>query len=266
MKKSVFLLLGISLIAAFGLASCKNQKSGKVLTVGATLEPHAELLNYIKSDFEKKGYELKVVEFNDYLTPNSALISGDLDANFFQHIQYLESNADWNKVLASAFGVHIEPLGLYSRKYKDLSEIPNGATIAIPNDPSNGGRALLLLQSAGLITLDKKAGFTATALDIVDNPKNIKIVPIEAAQLPRTLDDVDVSAINGNFALEAHLKPAKDAFFLEGSDSPYVNIVTVKKGDENDPRIIALKEVLLSDKVRKYIADRWQDGSVIAIF
>jgi D-methionine transport system substrate-binding protein len=233
--------------------------------VGATPVPHAELLNLVKDDLAAEGITLKVVEFNDYVQPNSALIAGDLDANFFQHVPYLESNADWKNGLASAFGVHVEPLGLYSNKVKNVSELPNGAVVAIPNDPTNGGRALLLLQSKGLLTLKAGAGLTATPLDITGNPKNFKFQELEAAQLPRSLADVDAAVINGNYALEAGINPVRDSLILEGADSPYVNIVVVKKGNENDPRFAALKKALLSKKVKDHILSRY-DGGVVAVF
>ncbi|MDR2193899.1 MAG: MetQ/NlpA family ABC transporter substrate-binding protein [Treponema sp.] len=246
------------------------QKDGGVkqqtLKIGATPVPHAELLTLIKDDLKAQGVTLDVIEYNDYVQPNEALIRGDLDANFFQHIPYLESNAEWSAALVSAFGVHIEPFGLYSKKYTTLADIPDGALIAIPNDPSNGGRALLLLQAHGVITLKAGAGLEATVLDIAENPKNIQFSELEAAQLPRSLDDVDAATINGNYALQAGFNPLTDSLIIEGSESPYVNIVVVKKGAENDPRIQALKKSLLSQKVKEYIAKTWTDGSVVAIF
>jgi len=269
MKKMTSLLIaGVLVLAAIQTVQAKGieeQNSGNVLSVGATPVPHAELLNLIKDDLAAKGYTLKVVEFTDYVQPNVAVISGDLDANFFQHIPYLETNAEWSSKLVSAFGVHVEPFGLYSAKYKSVSSLPNGATIAIPNDPSNGGRALLLLQSKGLIKLKAGVGLTATPRDITDNPKNFKFRELEAAQLPRSLQDVDAATINGNYALGAGLNPVKDSLIIEGADSPYVNIVVVQKGKENDPRIIALKNALLSKKVKDYI-DKKYGGGVISVF
>jgi len=243
----------------------KSEKSGSTLTVGATPVPHAELLNLIKEDLAAQGITLKVVEFTDYVQPNSALISGDLEANFFQHIPYLESNADWTSRLVSAFGVHVEPFGLYSSKFKNIADLPNGASIAIPNDPTNGGRALLLLQSKGLITLRAGAGLNATSRDIVENPKNFRFRELEAALLPRSLNDVDAAAINGNFALQAGFNPINDALIIEGADSPYVNIIVVRKGSEQDPKIIALKNALLSQKVKDYIRNNY-NGGVVAVF
>jgi D-methionine transport system substrate-binding protein len=268
-KKLLGLLVTGALILALGSTGCKASKpaaKGSTLAVGATPVPHAELLSLVKDDLAAQGITLKVVEFTDYVQPNTALISGDLDANFFQHIPYLASNEDWNAKLVSAFGVHIEPFGLYSTKYKKIEDLPSGASIAIPNDPSNGGRALLLLQAQGLITLKEGAGLTATSRDVTGNPKNFKFQELEAAQLPRSLGDVDAAAINGNYALEAGLNPLKDSLIIEGADSPYVNIVVTQKGRENDANIQALQKALLSDKVKNYINEKWSDGSVVPVF
>jgi len=270
MKKLISLLVAGVLILALNhtveaRGSTQSQSSGSVLTVGATPVPHAELLNLIKDDLAAQGITLKVIEFNDYVQPNSALISGDLDANYFQHIPYLETNAEWSAKLVSAFGVHVEPFGLYSSKHKSINDLPNGATITIPNDPSNGGRALLLLQSKGLITLKDGVGLTATPRDITSNPKNFRFQELEAAQLPRSVLDVDAAAINGNYAIEAGFNPVKDSLIIEGAESPYVNIVVVQKGKENDPRIVALKNALLSQKVKNFISSHY-DGGVIAVF
>jgi len=268
MKKLLSLLIAGVLVLALNHtveAKGNSEKSGSVLSVGATPVPHAELLNLIKSDLVANGITLKVVEFTDYVQPNVAVLSGDLDANFFQHIPYLDSNKEWSSRLVSAFGVHVEPFGLYSSKYKNINDLPNGATIAIPNDPSNGGRALLLLQSKGLITLRAGVGLTATPRDVTGNPKNFRFRELEAAQLPRSLQDVDAATINGNYALEAGFNPVRDSLIIEGADSPYVNIVVVQKGMENDPRIIALKNALLSRKVKDYIGSHY-DGGVAAVF
>jgi len=271
MKKRIFISLFIAsvLLVVFTQTVMTrgntNTASTQTLTVGATPVPHAELLNLIKDDLAAQGITLKVVEFTDYVQPNSALISGDIDANFFQHIPYLESNADWTSRLSSAFGVHIEPIGLYSSKYKNIADLPNNATIAIPNDPTNGGRALLLLQSNGLIVLRDGAGLEATSRDIISNPKNFRFIELEAALLPRSLNDVDAAIINGNFALQAGFNPVNDALIIEGADSPYVNIVVVRRGSEQDAKIIALRNALLSQKVKDYI-NRSYSGGVVPIF
>ena len=270
MKKSlVSLLVAGALITGLGLpvyAGGKSDAGNQTLTVGATPVPPADLLNLVKEDLAAQGITLKVVEFTDYLTPNTAVLAGDIDANFFQHIPYLASNDEWAEKLVSAFGVHVEPFGLYSNSIKNLADLKDGATIAIPNDPSNGGRALLLLASNGVITLKPGTGITATSRDIAANPKNLKFRELEAAQLPRSLPDVDAATINGNYALDAGLIPSRDSIIIEGAESPYVNIVVVKKGNETDARIQALKAALRSAKVKDYITKTWSDGSVVAIF
>ncbi|MCL2479032.1 MAG: MetQ/NlpA family ABC transporter substrate-binding protein [Treponema sp.] len=264
MKKIFLVTAGLLAMGVFLFATGSSDAS-KTLTVGATPVPHAELLNLVKDDLAAQGINLVVREFNDYVQPNEALIAGDLDANFFQHDPYLQSNANWKARLVSAFGVHVEPLGLYSTRYKNINDLPMGANIAIPNDPTNGGRALLLLQSKGLITLSPNAGLTATVRDIVANPRNYRFTELEAAQLPRSLNDVDAAIINGNYALEAGLNPVRDSLIIEGADSPYVNTVVVRKGMENDPRIKALETALRSQKVKDYINTHYE-GGVVAVF
>jgi D-methionine transport system substrate-binding protein len=265
MKKSIFgLLMAAGLTCALG-QPVEAHSSNQTLTVGATAVPHAELLNLVKDDLAAAGITLRVVEFSDYVQPNAALLAGDLDANFFQHLPYLESNPEWKNALVSAFGVHVEPLGLYSNSARVIANLKRRATIAIPNDPTNGGRALLLLQANGLITLKPNTGLTATPLDIRRNPKNLRFQELEAAQLPRVLADVDAAVINGNYALEAGINPVEDSLIIEGADSPYVNIVAVRKGSETDPRILALKTALQSQKVKDYIAATY-NGGVVATF
>jgi len=262
MKKTLKFLLALALILS--LTACAGKKESE-LTIGATPVPHAQLLELVRDDLAAAGITLRIVEFTDYVQPNMALIAGDLDANFFQHIPYLETNAEWSSRLASAFGVHIEPFGLYSTKYNNITDLPNGATIAIPNDPSNGGRALLLLQSSGLITVRPEAGLRATPRDVVNNPRNFRFQELEAAQLPRSLQDVDAATINGNFALQAGFNPLRDSLVIEGADSPYVNIVAVQRGNENDSKIIALRNALLSPKVRDHINNTY-NGGVAPVF
>jgi D-methionine transport system substrate-binding protein len=257
--------LAVSPLSAGGKKDVSSGTGPVRLSVGATPVPHAELLELIKDDLAAQGITLNVVEFTDYVAPNTALMAGELDANFFQHIPYLNSNPEWTARLVSAFGVHVEPFGLYSASITDIADLPNGATIAIPNDPTNEGRALLLLAARGLITLRLDAGLEATPLDITDNPRGLQFRELEAAQLPRSLGDVTAAAINGNYALQAGLNPAADALIIEGSESPYVNIVVVQKGRENDPAILALNNALRSQKVRDYIAATWS-GSVVAVF
>jgi D-methionine transport system substrate-binding protein len=267
MKRLSFVVLAALLTASVVFAGGAKQKSAKTLRIGASPTPHAELLNLVKEDYAALGYELRVIEFTDYVTPNTALIAGDLDANYFQTLPYLESNEDWKAKLSFLWGVHIEPFGLYSTKYKSVAEIPSGATIAIPNDPANGGRALLLFQANGLLTVNPAAGLSPTDLDITENPRNFRFRALEAAQLPRSLGDVDAACINGNYAIEARIHPARDALIIEGADSPYVNGLVVRKGDETDPRIAALEQVLRSQKVKDYIANNTDfAGGVVAAY
>jgi D-methionine transport system substrate-binding protein len=258
-KRIIPVLLSILL-----LTGC-SPKEQTTLTIGASPVPHAELLNLIKGDLLRDGVFLKIVEFTDYVMPNSALLYGDIDANFTQHLPYLNSNPEWAEKLRPAFGVHVEPFGLYSRRHKSIEILPDGALIAIPNDPTNGGRALLLLEANKLIALRKGAGLQATEKDIAVNPRKFKFRALEAAQLPRALINVDAAAINGNYAMDAGLNPVKDSLIIEDAKSPYVNIVAVRSGMENDPRIAALQKALLSPKVKKYIEETYR-GGVVTVF
>ncbi|MBR2519532.1 MAG: MetQ/NlpA family ABC transporter substrate-binding protein [Selenomonadaceae bacterium] len=237
------------------------------IKIGATPAPHAEILEQIKPDLKAQGVNLEIVEFNDYVQPNIALNDKELDANFFQHEPYLKDFVkEHNDMkLKNAGGVHVEPMGIYSSKIKELKDLADGASVSIPNDPTNGGRALLLLQKAGLLKLKDGVGADATVQDIADNPKKLVIQEVEAAQLPRTLDDVDIAIINTNFALNAQLNPIKDALFIEDKDSPYVNIVTVRDGDENRDDIKKLMTALRSDKVKKFIEEKYK-GAIVAAF
>lgn len=266
MKKILSITLVLLLAFSLFAAGTKEQATSKTIVVGATPEPHAAFLNLIVEDLAAEGYTLKVQEFTDYVTPNEALESGELDANFFQHIPYLESfNKEKGYHLANAGGIHVEPFALYSKKYKALTDLPNGATIAIPNDPTNEGRALLLLQSAGLLTLAANAGLEATPLDVTANPKNFKFREIEAASLPRVLQDVDAAIINGNYAIPAGLIATRDGLIVEGSDSPYVNIVAVKQGRESDAAIVALVKSLRGEKIKAYVAQHYTNGEVVLV-
>ncbi|MFA6845662.1 MAG: MetQ/NlpA family ABC transporter substrate-binding protein [Sphaerochaetaceae bacterium] len=263
---SVLVVLLALTSALFAQGSKESTSSNVVLKVGATPEPHAVLLNLVVDDLAKQGITLKVIEFTDYVTPNEALESGEIDANYFQHIPYLESfNKEKGFHLANAGGIHVEPFALYSKKYKSIAELPNNASVAIPNDPTNEGRALLLLQSAGLLTLKAGVGLEATPLDIKDNPKSLKFNEIEAASLPRVLSDVDAAIINGNYAIPAGLVATRDGLFVEGADSPYVNVIAVKKGNENNPGIVALVKALKSQKIKDYVAKRYPNGEVVLV-
>lgn len=265
-------ILAIALIALFTIASVfaqaasETQPSETKIVVGATPEPHAALLALVVDDLASQGITLEVKEFTDYVTPNDAVEYGEIDANYFQHIPYLESfNTEHGYHLVNAGGIHVEPIALYSSKYSSLSDIPNGAVVAIPNDPTNEGRALLLLQSAGLIKLKDNAGLEAIPLDIVENPKNLKFSEIEAATLPRILSDVDAAVINGNYAIPAGLVATRDGLFVEGADSPYVNVIAVKAGNENNPAVKALVEALKSDEVKAYVAEHYKNGEVVLV-
>ena len=273
MKKTVWALAGLLALGAL-VAGCSGEKkeaaqsSDKkvVLKVGATPVPHAEILNEIKPLLAKDGIDLQIIEFTDYVKPNLSLNDKEIDANFFQHEPYLKKFAADRKLdLVNLVAVHIEPMGVYSKKLKDIKSVPDGAKVAIPNDPTNGGRALNILAKAGLIKLKDGVGISATVGDIVENPKNLKITEAEAAMLPRTLDDVDLAVINSNFAIEAKLNPTKDALFIEPKDSPYANIVAVRKGDENRKEIQALKKALTSPEVKKFIEEKYK-GAVIPAF
>ena len=276
--KKVFALIAALAFSALALAGCGGQQGAssgassaasgaKTLKVGATAVPHAEILEAAKPLLEKEGITLEIVEFNDYVQPNLALNDKELDANFFQHEPYLKNFMDEHKEvkLKNAAGIHIEPMGVYSRKIKKLDELKDGATIAIPNDPTNGGRSLLLLEKAGIIKLKEGVGEKATVGDIAENKKNIKFQEVEAAQVPRTLDDVDAAVINSNFAMQVNLDPTKDAMFIEDSTSPYVNIIAVREGDENRPEIQALIKVLHSDEIKQFITEKYK-GAVVPAF
>ncbi|MFW6381274.1 MAG: MetQ/NlpA family ABC transporter substrate-binding protein [Bacillota bacterium] len=237
------------------------------LKVGATAI-HAEILNVIEDDLAEAGIDLEIVEFTDYVTPNIALADGSIDANYFQHIPYLEKfKEDRNLDLTHTVKVNIYPFGLYSKKLESLSELPDGATIALPNDPTNEGRALLILENAELIKIDKEAreDLLFTPMDIVENPKNLKFEELEAAQLPRVLPDVDAAFINTNYALDSGLDPVEDTILRESKDSPYANVVAVRTEDKDDPRIQKLNELLTSDKVKNYINEEYE-GAIVPAF
>lgn len=239
-----------------------------VLKVAATAVPHAEILNFVKPQLKAQGVDLQVKEFSDYVQPNVAVEDKQLDANFFQHQPYLDSfNKDRKTSLVQVADgkVHVEPFGAYSKKIKAVSALKDGATIAIPNDPSNGGRALLLLAKQGLIELKDPKSLTPTPLDVVKNPKKLKFRELEAPLLPRALDDVDLALINTNYAIEAKLNPTHDALFIEGADSPYTNIVVARADRANDPVIRKLVQALHTAEVKKFIQEKYK-GAVVPAF
>lgn len=291
MKKLTALLLagvlGIGLFAGCGAKKEEGQAQTEAndttatemaepvtLKVGATPIPHEELLKFVAPKLEEQGIKLEVVTFTDYVQPNVALSDGQLDANFFQHVPYLDSyNASNGTTLVSAGNIHVEPLALYSQKVKSVGELAEGASVAIPNDPTNCGRALILLQSKGIIKLADNAGLEATEKDVVENPKNLAFKPVEAAQLPRILEEVDAAVINGNYAIESGLVPTSDALVLqegaeerviEGAESPYANIITVREEDKENETVKKLVEVLQSEDVKKFIEDNYNGGVVPA--
>jgi len=236
------------------------------LSVGATAVPHAELLEFVKPELAKQGVELDIKVFTDYVQPNVQVAEKRLDANFFQHLPYLkEFNKGKGTTLVSVVGVHVEPFGAYSQKVKQLGELKEGATVAIPNDSTNGGRALLLLAKAGTITLKDPANILATPRDVTGNPKKLKFRELEAATLPRVLNQVDLALINTNYALEAKLNPAKDALVIEGSESPYVNILVSRADNKDTPAMKKLAAALTSPAVKKFIQEKYK-GAVVPAF
>lgn len=271
MKKllSLLLVLSLALVAAAGCgddAAQGNNDQAELtpVVVGATPTPHAEVLEAIKPLMAEAGYDLQITEFTDYVLPNTALESGDIDANYFQHITYMNDfNAENGTHLVSIAEIHYEPMGIYAGKTASLEELADGATVGVPADTTNEARALLLLEAAGLITLDPEAGITATIYDITDNPKNLNINEIEAAQLPRSLADLDIAVINANYALQAGLSIA-DALQAEAADSAaaqaYANVLAVREGDEENPALQALAEALQSDTAREFILNTYNDS------
>jgi D-methionine transport system substrate-binding protein len=254
------------LLAAFAALTALSVQAADTLNVAATAVPHAEILEFVKPGLAEQGVNLQVRVFTDYVQPNVQVAEGRLDANFFQHQPYLdEFNESRGTRLVSVAGVHIEPFGAYSRSVKDLAELPKGATVAIPNDATNGGRALLLLAKAGVIGLRPEAGITASRRDIAENPKSIKIRELEAATLPRVLDQVDLALINTNYALEAGLDPAKDALVMEGSESPYVNILVAREADKDSAPLQKLVAALKTPELKAFILEKYK-GAVVPTF
>ncbi|MGV8906678.1 MAG: MetQ/NlpA family ABC transporter substrate-binding protein [Acetobacterium sp.] len=267
-------LLLVLLVGAIGLSlftGCAAKGTDdKTIVVGASPTPHTEILKVAQEVLKEEGYTLEIKEFTDYVQPNLTLQSKELDANFFQHLPYLEDfNIKNGTNLVSAGAIHYEPLGVYPGKIKTLDAIVEGSTIAIPNDTTNEARSLLLLETLGLIKLDPNAGLEATPKDIIENPKNVVIKELEAAQLARSLPDVDLAVINGNFALQADLNVDKDAIAKEEKDSlaaqTYANIIAVRAGDEKSAKTTALMNALKSDKVKTFIEENYQ-GAVVPIF
>jgi D-methionine transport system substrate-binding protein len=276
--------LVLALVMVFALAACGADKTGSdtdvpeestnlegtTLKVGASPTPHAQILEIAKQILAEQGITLEIVEFTDYVQPCTATENGDIDANYFAHLPYIEKfNEENGTHLVSVAAIHYEPYGLYPGKTATIEELADGAKIAVPNDATNEARALMLLETQGLIKLTDGVGLNATKLDIVENPKNIEIVEMEAAQLPSALADVDMAVINGNYAIDAGLSVKNDAVAVEDAESEaaqtYANILVVKEGNETNPAILALAEALKSDEVRDYINETY-DGAVVAMF
>lgn len=255
-----FLFIGLLLI----LTGCSNRSQSN-LKVAATSVPHAEILEFIKPHLQQRNVTLEIIVIDDFNTPNRALADGEVDANFFQHLPFLqEQQKDFNYHLESLAVVHLEPMGIYSKKISSLADLPHKAKVAIPSDPTNQARALALLQQTGLLTL-KSTGIKATILDIVDNPHQLQLLEIDSALLCRTLDDVDAAAISTNFALLAGLSPHKESLAMENAQSDFVNLVAIRQGEAQRHEFQTLKEVLHTNDVRQFIEDHYQ-GAVIPAF
>lgn len=273
MKKYAKLLSALLLVAftVVGLIGCGKQQpaapaaADKALKIGVTAGPHAEIMDEVKKLAAKEGLKIEVVEFNDYVQPNVALSQGDIDANSFQHAPYLDNMVkDRQYDLVNVAKTVIFPMAIYSKKVKTLSELKAGATIAIPNDPTNAGRALMLLEKQGLIKLKPGTGLKATAADIAENPKSFKIKELDAAQVPRSLEDVDLAAINTNYAMTAGLVPNKDSIAIEAGDSPYANIIAVKAKDKDNPVIAKFIKVYQSEEIKKFVNEHFKGSVVVA--
>ena len=273
-KKSVALIL--CLIFIFSLAAGCGGKTepakpaaapaaDKPLKVGVTPGPHAQIMEVVKKVAEKDGLKIQIVEFSDYIQPNVALNQGDIDINSFQHLPYLENMVKDRKydlvMLAKTFTF---PMGIYSKKIKSIKDLKDGATVAIPNDPTNGGRALILFEKAGLIKLKPGLGHKASVVDIVENPRKFKIRELEAAQIPRTLEDMEIAAINTNYAMSAGLVPAKDALILEDSSSPYANILAVRSKDKDNPLYKKFLKAYQSEEVKKFVTEQFKGSVIVA--
>ena len=268
-RAALVCLAAVLCLALF--AGCSGSDDDKLIRVGGTVTPHCEILEQVRPILEEQGYTVEIVQFDDYVLPNNSTEDGELLANFFQHQLYLD---DFNEAngshLVSVADIHYEPVGIYPGKTASLEELQDGATIAIPNDATNEARALFLLEAQGLITMNEGVDTTATVLDIAENPHNYNIVELNAAQLPRSLEDVDLAVINGNYALQGGLNAIDDALAIEDAQSDqivtyYKNVLVVKEGSEDDPRVEALAEALQSDTVRQFIEETY-NGAVIPLF
>jgi D-methionine transport system substrate-binding protein len=267
MRQRVFSYIMILLIiGSFGaVTGCKSQQATnpeKTIKVGVTAGPHAEIMEVVKKVAAKEGLKIEIVEFNDYMQPNIALNQGDIDANSYQHQPWLDNQIkDRHYELVSIAKTIIFPMGIYSKKIKSIADIKEGATLAIPNDPTNGSRALAILEKNGLLKLNPNAGLKATAADIIENPKKLNIKELDAAQIPRSLDDVDLAAINTNYAIVAGLVPNRDALAIEEGNSPYANLLVVRTKDKDDPVFQRLIKAYKSEEVKQYVLEHFQGSA-----
>jgi len=266
MHKLIAILSALLLLAGCSSSNGGGEAGGQKLVVAATAVPHAEILKQVKPILAKEGVDLEVKVFADYVQPNTQVLEKSIDANYFQTKPYLDAfNRERGTNLTIVTGVHIEPFGAYSRKLKSIDQLPDGATVTLPNDPSNNSRALLLLAKHDIITLKDPSNELSTLKDITANPKQLKFRELEAAMLPRTLDEVDLALINTNYALAAGLSPTKDALLIEDKDSPYVNYLVARPDNKDDPRIQKLAKALTSPEVKAFIQQKYQ-GAVLPAF
>lgn len=262
-------LLGASLAFPVAAASAQGTEIGtaaRPLRIGATAGPHSQVLEKVQEIAARGGLVIRIVPFTDYITPNAALAAGDLDANSYQHQPFLDQAVrDRSLPLVAVGKTLVFPMGIYSRKHRTVAEVPSGGRVAIPNDPTNGGRALVLLAASGAFTLRDGADFRATVADVTENPKRIRIVELEAAQIPRALDEVEAAAINTNFAIPAGLNPVRDAISIESADSPYANLIAVKRGSEGEPWVRKLLAAYQNNDIKDFVKTAFQ-GSVVPAF
>lgn len=278
--KKVLALIAALVVATLAFAGCGGSQSSsssssssaaqtsgtKTLKVGATAVPHAEILEAAKPLLEKEGIKLDIVEFNDYVQPNKALAEGDLDMNSMQHQPYMDNVVKKQGLKITSIGkTIILPMAVYSHKLKDIKDVTDGAKVTIPNDPTNGARALLLLQQAGLIKLKNGNSVDASVTDITENPKNLQFVELDAAQIPRSLDDTDLACVNTNYAIPAGLNPQKDSILVESKDSPYANVMAVRQGDENNETYKKVLAIYQSEPIKKFIEEHFQ-GTILPAF
>lgn len=265
MKRRQLLQFAAGLGLAASLAAAPALAQDKTYKIGVTGGPHAQIMEFVKGIAAKDGLKIEVVEFSDYVQPNAALAAGDLDANSYQHQPYLDAQINDRGYKLVSVGYTITfPMGIYSKKVKALADLPNGARVGVPNDPTNGGRALLLLQSQGLLKLKADAGLKATPLDIAENPKKINIVELDAAQLPRSLSDLDAAAVNGNYAASAGLNPITDAIAIEDAKGPYANIIAVRTQDKDQPWVAKLVKAYHSPETKEFVVKTFKDSVITA--